>query len=123
MTMGTFLTVIVLLVALAPLPGRTNRNWARCDDVWTAGLNKALFDANDRILALRKVWRASRAELRMQQMHRNGASEHFRHDRAQVTLPHPQAAEVLAGFHLGGCSSCAVDDDDTLAAHLCRQRR
>jgi hypothetical protein len=28
---------------------------------------------------------------------------------------HPQAAQVLAGFHLGGCSSCAVDDRQTLA--------
>ncbi|MEP7199599.1 MAG: hypothetical protein ABI874_07270 [Chloroflexota bacterium] len=29
---------------------------------------------------------------------------------------HPRAAEVLAGFHLGGCSSCAVSPDQTLAS-------
>ena len=28
---------------------------------------------------------------------------------------HPQAQQVLAGFHLGGCASCAVDDSQTLA--------
>ena len=29
---------------------------------------------------------------------------------------HPQAQQILAGYHLGGCSSCAIDDGDTLAA-------
>jgi hypothetical protein len=28
---------------------------------------------------------------------------------------HPQTEQVLAAFHLGGCSSCAVDPDVTLA--------
>lgn len=27
---------------------------------------------------------------------------------------HPRAADVLAGYHLGGCSSCAVSPDQTL---------
>jgi len=27
---------------------------------------------------------------------------------------HPRAIEVLAGFHLGGCASCAVSPDQTL---------
>jgi len=27
----------------------------------------------------------------------------------QATTLHPQAAAVLAGFHIGGCASCAVD--------------
>ena len=29
---------------------------------------------------------------------------------------HPQAVNVLAGFHLGGCSSCAVQPEQTLSA-------
>src|SRR5262245_35357144 len=33
----------------------------------------------------------------------------------ELSLMHPQAAQVLAGFHLGGCSSCSVDDRQTLA--------
>lgn len=28
---------------------------------------------------------------------------------------HPQALQVLAGFHLGGCASCSVDDRQSLA--------
>jgi hypothetical protein len=34
---------------------------------------------------------------------------------AEIYAMHPRAAEVLAGFHLGGCSSCAVSPDETLA--------
>jgi hybrid cluster-associated redox disulfide protein len=34
---------------------------------------------------------------------------------AETYAMHPRAAEVLAGFHLGGCSSCAVSSDETLA--------
>jgi len=28
---------------------------------------------------------------------------------------HPQAQQVLAGFHLGGCSSCSVDERQSLS--------
>jgi hypothetical protein len=27
----------------------------------------------------------------------------------EITTLHPQAATILAGFHIGGCASCAVD--------------
>lgn len=33
----------------------------------------------------------------------------------EISRLHPQAAAVLAGFHLGGCSSCAVDGSQRLA--------
>ena len=32
----------------------------------------------------------------------------------EVLLAHPQAGQVLAAFHIGGCSSCSVDDRQTL---------
>jgi hypothetical protein len=32
----------------------------------------------------------------------------------QVSALHPQAAAVLAGFHIGGCASCAVDGSTRL---------
>jgi hypothetical protein len=32
----------------------------------------------------------------------------------QVAALHPQAAEVLAGFHIGGCAGCAVDGSTRL---------
>lgn len=33
----------------------------------------------------------------------------------EITAIHPQAEQVLAGFHLGGCSSCVVDVTQSLA--------
>lgn len=39
----------------------------------------------------------------------------------EATLLHPGAAQVLAGFHLGGCDNCAVAPDEMLAA-LCGRR-
>ena len=33
----------------------------------------------------------------------------------QILALHPQAHQVLAGFHIGGCSSCMVDDKQSLA--------
>ena len=33
----------------------------------------------------------------------------------EILAVHPQAQQVLAGFHLGGCSSCMVDDNQSLA--------
>ena len=32
----------------------------------------------------------------------------------EITDMHPRAVEVLAGYHLGGCSSCAVSPGQTL---------
>jgi hybrid cluster-associated redox disulfide protein len=34
----------------------------------------------------------------------------------EITEMHPRAVEVLAGFHLGGCSSCAVSPAQTLSS-------
>jgi hypothetical protein len=36
-------------------------------------------------------------------------------------LLHPQVNEILAGFHLGGCSDCAIEPDETLA-QICTER-
>jgi hypothetical protein len=33
----------------------------------------------------------------------------------EIVAAHPQAQQVLAGFHLGGCTSCMVDDNQSLA--------
>ena len=32
----------------------------------------------------------------------------------EVLIAHPQSQQILAGFHIGGCSSCAVDSDQRL---------
>lgn len=33
----------------------------------------------------------------------------------EILAIHPQAQQVLSGFHLGGCSSCAIDEQQSLA--------
>jgi len=33
----------------------------------------------------------------------------------ELALMHPQAMQVLAGFHLGGCASCGIDERQSLA--------
>ena len=32
----------------------------------------------------------------------------------EVLAVHPQAQQVLAGYHIGGCSSCSTDDSQSL---------
>ena len=77
--------------------------------------NKSLFDANDEIRHLREDLSENTAQLRVELMRQTGAV-HVTPEMTvrQVQMLHPQAGQVLAGFHLGGCSSCAVEPDDTL---------
>jgi hypothetical protein len=79
--------------------------------------NKSLFDANDDLRRLREDLAATTAQLRVeirQQGGRIGFDPTMTVREAQ--LLHPQAQQILAGFHLGGCNSCAVEPDATLAA-------
>jgi hypothetical protein len=78
--------------------------------------NKALYDASDEVRRLRAEVTATAAQLRVE-IKRGGG--HLTFDPAmtvrEAQLFHPQAEQILAGFHLGGCSSCAVEPDETLA--------
>ncbi len=115
--MATVLSVIALLLALAAMGyawllqrelGRAARRLDR--------YNRALFDANDELRRLREEVGARAAALRVELMQRTGT---LRFEGSTTVREagqmHPQVGEVLAGFHLGGCSSCAVEPDETLA--------
>ena len=39
---------------------------------------------------------------------------------AEVQENHPHAEEILASFHMGGCQSCAVSPEETIAAACTR---
>ncbi len=83
--------------------------------------NKALFDANDEIRKLREQLEIETAQLRLAVRQAEGAAVFVPEMTVrEVLLAHPQAEQVLAGFHLGGCSHCAVEPDDTLAG-ACRE--
>jgi hybrid cluster-associated redox disulfide protein len=79
--------------------------------------NKALFDANDEIRKLREQMETETAQLRLA-VRQAGGSAVFVPEMTvrEVLLAHPQSEQILAGFHLGGCSHCAVEPDETLAA-------
>lgn len=55
--------------------------------------------------------------LRVQTRHLSSGTNQFQPEMSysEAVALHPAAQSVLSSFHLGGCNSCAVDDDDTLA--------
>jgi hybrid cluster-associated redox disulfide protein len=119
MTVIAWLALIVAVVALGLV-------WKLNSELATATrrldrYNKALFDANDEIRRLREEVEENVASLRVALRQRQGtvAFEPEMTVREALML-HPQAEQVLAGFHLGGCSHCAVEPNETLA-EACRQ--
>jgi hybrid cluster-associated redox disulfide protein len=77
--------------------------------------NKALFDANDEIRRLREGVEEETAQMRVALRQQQGATA-FTPEMTvrEVLMVHPQAEQVLASFHLGGCSHCAVEPGDRL---------
>jgi hypothetical protein len=119
--MGTTIAVLALLLA----GGAFVYAWMlqRGLDQATRRLdryNRALFDAADEIRRLREDHSQQLAVLRGE-MARLAGHAAFSPEMTvrEVQALHPQAQEVLAGYHLGGCSSCAVNPDDRLD-HIAR---
>jgi hybrid cluster-associated redox disulfide protein len=83
--------------------------------------NKALFEANDEIRRLREGVEEDVARLRVQVRQQQGTTA-FTSEMTvrEALLVHPQAEQILASFHLGGCSHCAVEPGDTLE-RVCRE--
>jgi len=78
--------------------------------------NKAIFDANDEIRRLREGVEDEVAQLRVAVRQQQG-NKAFTPEMTvrEVLMTHPQAEQVLASFHLGGCSHCAVEPGERLA--------
>jgi hybrid cluster-associated redox disulfide protein len=79
-----------------------------------------LFKSEESIRSLRAELEETSTRLRLELLMRTGGAQ-FSPEMTvrEAMLLHPLSEQVLAGFHLGGCSSCAVAPDDTLAA-ICR---
>ena len=115
--MGTALTIVALLIGLAALVYA----WLVRQDLDKATrrldrYNRSLYDASDQIRRLEESQAAAVAELRAE-IARSSGKAAFRPAmsvRESYAL-HPQAQEILAAYHMGGCSSCAVELDDTIA--------
>lgn len=115
--MGTIIGWIALLVGGVAL----GLVWKLTQDLARATrrldrYNRSLFDAGDQIRKLEEQLAHTETQLRVEIMRGSGQ---LRVDPSmtvrEVTALHPQAEQILAGLHIGGCSSCAVGPDETLA--------
>ncbi|MFO7632515.1 MAG: hypothetical protein R6W76_08250, partial [Caldilinea sp.] len=119
--MTTFVSLAALLISLVALgyAWKLNRELdsarSRLDRY-----NRALFKSEESIKSLRAELGETSTRMRLELLMRTGGAQ-FTPEMTvrEAMLLHPLSQQVLAGFHLGGCSSCAVDPDDTLAA-ICR---
>ncbi len=116
--MDTVLSLLALVVALLAMAYA----WKLNRELDTARgrldrYNRALFSAEESIRSLRADLETAQSELRIELLKRTGDAR-FEPTMTvrEAHLMHPQAQQILAGYHLGGCTSCAVDDGDTLAA-------
>ena len=119
--MATLLSVMALVVALLAIAYA----WKLNRELDTARVrldryNRALFAAEESVRALRADLDCARSELRIE-LRRRAGDARFAAEMTvgEARLLHPQAQQILAGYHLGGCASCVIDDSDTLAA-VCR---
>ncbi len=112
-----FISGLALLVAVLAL----GYAWKLNQELNTATrrldrYNKALFDANDDIRRLRAEVAESTTALRVAIKRGQGEIAFTPTTTVrEAELLHPQAGQILAKFHLGGCNSCAVEPDETLA--------
>lgn len=121
--MGAIISWLALLTA----GGVVAYAWKLQQELYTATrrldrYNRALFDANDEIRKVREELTAALAQVRAESRLPAGVATTFAPQmkvREAVAI-HPQAEQILAAFHLGGCNSCAVDPNDTLA-DICRE--
>ena len=81
-------------------------------------LDKRLSETNDRLFDLRSQLNDTNGGLRSLrlEMRRQAGDLSFAPTMtiSEAMEVHPQVAQVLASFHLGGCSHCAVSDVDTI---------
>jgi hypothetical protein len=119
--MGTTLAVVALLLAVMGLVYA----WTLSQGLAQATrrldrYNRALFEASEEMRRLREDHAQQLATLRGEVARASGKVV-FSHEMTvrEIYALHPQAQDVLARFHLGGCSSCAINLDDQLD-QLCR---
>lgn len=121
--MGAIVSWLALLMA----GGALAYAWKLQQELYTATrrldrYNRALFDANDEIRQVREELSAALAQVRAERRLPHGVVAQFvpQMKVQEAVAVHPQAEQILAAFHLGGCNSCAVDPNDTLA-DICRE--
>ncbi len=74
-----------------------------------------LFELRSTITAANEAMEHRLADVRLDLRHQSGETI-FKPEMtiADALRVHPRVGEILAAFHLGGCSHCAVSDVDTI---------
>lgn len=121
--MATWFSIFSILLAAAALfyalrlQQENDKLRARLDRY-----NKTLFTVENEVRAMRDDLAEASAQLRAELMTRTGTARFTPEMTARTaSLLHPQVDQILAGFHLGGCSDCAIEPDETLA-QICEER-
>ena len=84
--------------------------------------NKTLFSAENDLRSLREEIADNNAKFQAELMQRTGTARFTPEMTARTaTLLHPQVNQIFASFHLGGCSDCSIEPDETLA-QVCAER-
>lgn len=80
-----------------------------------ARLESSLYSLKSDIMDQREALDEQFMELRLEmQRQRGGVQFTPTMTMAEAIAVHPRVNDVLAGFHLGGCSHCVVSDVDTI---------
>jgi hypothetical protein len=121
--MTTFMSLAALVVALVALgyAWKLNRELDSARERLDR-YNRSLFKVEESIRTLRAEMEDAKTRLHVEIVRRSGDVQFSPQMTVrEATLLHPQVQQILAGFHLGGCSSCAVEPDETLA-EICVSR-
>jgi hybrid cluster-associated redox disulfide protein len=120
---ATIIALVAVVVAIVAL----GYAWKLNNELATASrrldrYNKAIFDLNDEMRRLREDVEEENAQTRVA-LRRQQGTEAFTPEMTvrEVLMVHPQSAQVMASFHLGGCSDCGVEPNETLL-DVCQQR-
>lgn len=121
--MGTWVSILSIIVAgvaffnVLRLQQENDKLRARLDRY-----NKTLFTVESEVRSMQEALAEATAALRAEMMTSTGTARFTPEMTARTAmLLHPQVNEILAGFHLGGCSDCAIEPDETLA-QICQER-
>ena len=108
-TMALIVAVVALTVAYLAL----RRSGALAQQLSSA--QSSLFSLRAELSETREQLEASLTDLRVEAKRRSGELKFEPSMTISEALEmHPRVADVLASFHLGGCSDCAISDVDTL---------
>lgn len=74
-----------------------------------------VFDLSRGVREIREELKQTRHQLQIIMQQGNGAFRFEKTTRVRDAMAmHPAVRDIFAGFHLGGCSSCAINEEDTI---------